>query len=266
MKEKYLRELYSELKKYNIPQDKIDVIISDCEKTYNLGLDAGIDEEDLIEKIGDPVKLASEYANAGNNFSFEGSKYSYLPTDDYQLKLEFINGTVDFIYHNNESLVVTDNKENEQYFTIEFDNNCLKISNKKKFKFAFKEKKKCEFKIYLPRGIRQKKVTIKDINSTIKGESFNANEIIVETVNGNISFNRLLADEVTISTVNGNYKACDIICKKLKANTVNGRMEIDNVEAKRIDLETVCGKIEIHHVDPDIVRSSKVLGKININQ
>ena len=265
MKKDFIDELRRELEQAGVSKDKAESIIDDYEKTIDIGLDAGIEFNDIVRKIGTPKSIAREFRKDYDDVDYSKlTKYIYEVEKPYDIDLGLINGFVEIKYHNSPKLVVIASEENDEYFLVQFIDNKLSIKNKKQLTFAFRDKRRGDFKIFLPDSIKQMKVKIDDVNTNLYFESFDCELFSYATVNGELKFDRLRTLDCKIKAVNGKMNIDTIDANKLAIDTVSGSVKIKEIYSKRVDVSNLSGKIEINKVDQDVIKTSG-FGSVKIN-
>ena len=268
MKRRFLLELELELRNNNVDEEKIKSIVTDYEKTFDIGYDAGLDYEAIIRKVGTPKSIASEYSGKKVNekviYSEEGITFN--PSELYNIRLDLVYGDVEIKHHNSDEILVLPDEDNYKYIDITFKDNVFSIKSTKRYKIFFNDKRKGNFIIYLPRDINVDKIKINDVISKFKIDYLSADKIKLNTVNGKLNINSITSNDLKIETVNGDVNIISINSSKCDLGGVNGSYTVNMIEAKRCDISTVSGNINIKNVDESILKVSKLAGRVKINQ
>lgn len=241
MFEKYIQELEQKLKENNIPTTEI---IAKYKNRYNLGIEAGFTEEEIIEKLGSVDKIVESYLKEENkfqekegNFSKTMKLFSISTINTIDVNINFIDGNK-IIYSMDEKL--------EKYYSVTFDeNNFIIKCEVQKIPFNIKG----DINIQIGKEIYFETFKLKGVSSdwNITGGVVYANnsyfssvsgDVLIDSikskstakinfVSGNFKIHNLNAKNIFVSGVSGDFIINKVKCHEFKANTVSGDMKVD---------------------------------------
>lgn len=259
MFENFINELEQKLKENNIPAEEI---IAKYNNRYNLGIEAGFTEEEVIKKLGSVEKIVESYLKEENkfqekegNFSKTMKLFSISSVNDLDVNITFIEGDK-ILYSMDEKL--------EKYYTVTFDENNFSIKCEvQKIPFNIKGfinvqiGKEIYFETFKLKGISSDwNITEGEIVADNIYLSTVSGDILIDTikvknnakinfVSGDFKINILNAKNISISGVSGDIKIDKVKCQDFKANTVSGDMVVDGYIEKTYT-STISGDIVIN--------------------
>ena len=260
MKNIYLNDLKEKLESNSV-ENAYD-ILTKIEKRYNLGLEAGLDEEEIEEMLGSVDDIVNQYTNVTVE-----EKKEKINNEEKVVSLEISsvsdNLTIEF-----------DDIKDIEYELINVNVDCYDISyEKKEFKLKYKKakflalnrKESGHIIVKLPNSIKYEKVSI----HTTSGEVVIKDELTckifkLNTVSGDVALDNVSSNYIKLSTVSGDITSLSLTGDEIYIDTVSGDMGSNVVNCDNLGLSTVSGDINITNAKASI-KASSVSGDINVN-
>lgn len=235
MKEEYLKKLKEKLEENDI-LDKENIYLK-YEARYNFGLEAGLSEEDIEERLGSVDSIIEQFKTK-----------EILPTT-FKEDINIKSTHDDIIFKVDDSIdkikVQFDSISEEFYNVVEEGDKISITYLENKFLLVNRKEIGC-VTILIPSNIKLGDISIysttgdisfdklecdnfylRTTNSDIKGTSLTCKNVSFSNVNGDVFISKVISDEGTISTVTGDYKS-DYYKGDLKINSVSGDVIIEN--------------------------------------
>jgi len=247
--------------KKNLTSDEIDEIIADHVEMIGSAIDDGLTESEIIEKFGDPRKLAEAISDF-EEFEKEEKEIEKVEVSNYKLWKKF-ETTGKYLKVNvrlvNEKMIYqsVDIDEIEIHvlgevdldkYELSYDNDVLTIDAPRKIGLFFLQTKKedVSFLVLLPENI-----VIDEFNHT--------------TINSEVQFLNLKAKDFTANTTNGDMIIKDSKLGDVKWHTVNGDIDVYQTKMKSLSTSHVSGDVIMHQVQiENDFRMSTVSGNIKV--
>ncbi len=289
----YIGTLRKELSKSNLGTTEISEIIFDYKEMISSALEEGISEEEIVEKFGDPRKIASELEKDDDNKTTEQKDINGFQLwkefdvfdNSISLDINLVNENTYYQISNYDKISVYYNGNvNIEKYELSFTNSELKLKSLKRLLvFAITQKNK-EFIVELPKAIFIDKFEQKTVNgekriinleiekakiSTVNGdliiESTSIGEGKINSVNGDLRLNNVKGESLTISQISGDTKVKKTkIRGAIKTSSVSGDIELKDVTCSEFKLSTVSGDLLGEEFYPQELAFSSVSGDIEI--
>lgn len=253
MKKEYIKNLEKALNEYNVENRKD--ILKKYIKRYEFGLESGMSEEEIEEKLGDPIEIAKKLADI-IDATFDEKK-------DYDAKIVISTEELDLIPSKDDKVHVELEELDPNDYLIDKDDNHLLIKRSKNNYFGTQIKGKIS--VEMPKFIILKNLEIASISSDIKADTLKSEKAYIHSNTGDVLVDSLLVDDLTIKTVSGDIKSNNIKAKKIKIDTVSGDIEIDSLIADELEIATISGDVNIKSAYVGKVTSNSVSGDVLIN-
>lgn len=241
---KFLKDLEKELKKLKVNAKEIEEILADHKEMMEAAKQEGLNEEEISNKFGDPVKVASELHEdaKGNPINFDDiecsvkfdiekftlvKEFEDIP-EDLEFKVSLVND--DYIlcdYDGDKIKVYQLNVKEIDKYDIKIEKNLFTLQREKgimKFSMSFRNNNGI-FLVLMPKGLKHK--------------SFN-----YSTVSGEVAINNLVVESFKLKSTNGDIMLSNVNLGESKFNLVNGDVEIEGLKALSLEISLVNGDIE----------------------
>lgn len=289
---KYLKDLETELRKNNLSEKEIEDILADHEEMIESAQKEGLTDEALVEKFGDPDKLAKELSDFTEKeevkTTFEGEhhyEFNNIP-EGYDAEITLINEDIEIKVVDKENLSVdVEGKFNPDLYDISFKNNLFKLKRQnKKERNYFGVRRSIKFIVCVPKTKRLGNFNIKLVNGDAKVlclitaaagiqtnngdliiEDFTTQELKLNTVNGDVKIEKLRCENFHASAVSGDFKINDMkVEEDFLVNLVSGDVEIKNSECDEAVIKTVSGDLKGNEFYPNVLSLRAVSGDVKI--
>lgn len=257
MKEKFINELREVLKENNV--NDIDSVIEKYSNYYDFGIEAGLSEEEIFEKMGTLNEIAFKYKNQEEEKKSERKSISkdlivFSLNDDIVIQYGDTDGIdIDFIKIKPETYQIINNSDKIE---IKFP----KYIRKTLFKSSG------TIKITIPYNTKFNNVAI----SVVSGD-FNLEEIVCDNfkytgTSGDVKIGKINANNaITFISVSGDIKGEAFASKELNIKQVSGDMIISRALTDSLVISSVSGDIEIEDCEYITKKVSTVSGDVYIN-
>lgn len=241
------------------PNELIDKI----EKRYNLGLEAGLTEEEIEEMIGDVDLVVDQYIDSLIDEDDENADET--STKSYAIEISTIGADV--------SIELVDAKDieyelidiNVDYYDIITEKNEFKIKYKKTKFLGLNRKASGQILVKLPNNIHYDRINVKTTSGDVTiSNPLNSNVVKLSTVSGDMNFDNINCDTIKLSVVSGDICGLSIEGKEVYVDTVSGDMTCNMINCDDLLLSTINGDINIAHATANI-KASTVTGEILTN-
>lgn len=273
MKEKYLNDLRMYLTQYGV-ENKEDIIIK-YKNRFELGLEAGFSEEEIIAKCGHPEIIAQSYENEETEIyeddiievvydNIEEGKSIILDSDAI-IKIKTISQDVKIIENDTVYTTIYIPEKIQKRFNQTIESNKIVLEYKNKSFFGDSSGGQLVIKLG-----QNASLTSLDIDTVSGDINCDVNNTItkntLKTVSGDIELRNSKSDLVETVVVSG-----DILCEnakgvEIKMSTISGDATFKNAEFKIFKGSTISGDINYVGNQAIIVESvSTISGEITIN-
>ncbi len=257
--DKYLEELEKYCTANNI--DSVP-IVEKIKSRFELGKEAGLTEEEIIERLGDySAYVSNEPKEQPLTFSESSMEYDYK-----SLEINLV-GNVDLTVCNSDddTIHIDMDEELEDIYELLVDDD--KIVLRSKNQHGCFNNINGDIELCLPNNLTYQTVSINDVNGDIDCDDYGfvCQNCYIETVNGDLSFAYIKSEICKISTVSGDIDIGNLFSEKTQIDTVNGDVEISKGKTTALDASSVNGDINFNGI-VDVVNSSTVNGDITINK
>ena len=269
---KFLKDLERELSKLNVNPKEIKEILEDHKEMMEAAKQEGLNEDQMSNKFGDPVKVASEIhsdlksAKAGINLNnvksiakFDTDKFSLVKAfHNVEKVLEFNIELIseDFIlsdYEGEDIQVYQKDIEKIDDYEINFDKEVFTLkrtSSKKVGKIFSFNKKSGEFLVLIPKGTNCKLFNYHTVSGDIVINDLSAISFKLKGTSGDVDLSNMNLGEAKFNFVNGDIEIQGFKALSLDISLVNGDVELQQgVVEKEISIHSVSGDIEINEVE-----------------
>ena len=253
-KELFFNCLKETLEANNI--ENIDEIISEYEKKYEIGVSAGMEEEDIIESLGKIEDILNKYVKK------ESDKITY------NIKVEDVFSS-DFRIHkqNKDGIDINVSKEIKDYVEISTENHNIIIRPSKEFKGHrfFRSLRSGLIDIYYGPNVLFDDISLTTVSGDFDVDDITCNSATIITVSGDFDFEYLNAKEALLSTVSGDIDFNRIFVDVCRIKTVSGDIKADYCQIENLEVTTVSGDVDLTGVVKN-KKSSSISGDITINE
>ena len=261
MKNIYMNDLKEALKNSSV--ENPDELINKIEKRYNLGLEAGLTEEEIEEMIGDVDLVVDQYIDSLIDEDDENDEITEIKS--YSIEINSITDDISFELIDTNDIEYELDGINLEYYDIITEKNELKIKYKKTKFLGLNRKASGRIIVKLPNNIQYNRVIIKSTSGDINiSNSLNANVVKLTTVSSDINFDNINCDTIKFSVVSGDITGLSIEGKEVYVDTVSGDMTCNMINCDNLSLSTITGDINIAHANANI-KASTVSGEILTN-
>ncbi|MGS0972467.1 MAG: DUF4097 family beta strand repeat-containing protein [Candidatus Izemoplasmataceae bacterium] len=271
----FLENLKKELEKRHFTKEDIEEILEDHQEMIEEAKNDGLSDDDLIEKFGEPSKLAEDLV--GSKSSNEETEE--VNTDDYKLLQSFpvLENNVDVIIsltsddvecvaHDEETIEVFYKKvKNINDYKLNFDGKVFSLEEKKKIGlFGFKMGSG-QFIVKVPKELNPNNLSIKIVSGEVALVQVNAKDVSLRAVSGNLVVRQGQYASLDMSIVSGDAKVNNVdISKDASINSVSGDITLSEVTAKNFFVKTVSGDCKGREFYPENVRLKSISGDMKI--
>lgn len=301
---RYLEDLEKELKKLNMSDAEIKEIINDHIEMLTEAQNDGVTDEELVEKFGDPDKLAKEIYQDGfdgksqNKEDFvmgEGDLKGYKLFKSFQgeltsVDIQLINEDISYFPYDGMAIEVYAKKINdEEEYDVSFENGELRlkrVSQKRRLGIFTVNSDSAKFAIRVPYEVFLQSFFMKVISGDGELTDITAEKVVLEstsgdfeianveskgklklkTVSGDFEIKGLKADELEISLVSGDAEIENgVVNKEVYANTVSGDVEVKGLKAGHVNFRSVSGDFEGEEVYIESLELKSVSGDFEIS-
>lgn len=227
MFEKFIEELEKKAKENNLNADEL---IQKYKEQYEIGIEAGLSEEEILKRFKSVDEIINEKLNIKNkrilkefNISLGGTIGDVKICNEKGNKIRYI---VPKNLLNDYEIIL-----NNDIFKIVPKNNNLKRHHG-------------DITIFVGEDIEFEHFEINNVNSDYDMKNFNIKclDFNFSNVNGDVVIENItIKEKASINTVNGDFDINKFACDKLVFDTVNGDIKIDNALINLLKVSTVNG-------------------------
>ena len=243
----YKEELIKKAEEKNIDYTEI---IKKYENRYNLGLEAGLTEDEIVNRFESVDEVLKTLENEKNS----NLKNFYLNFDSGDVTIKVVEGdSITYVY----------DKKFEEYYDVKEVDNKFSITYKKS-KFLYH--KNIELQVLVGEDVEFNEFRINLVSGDLvtKGK-ISAKEIKIDTVSGDASIDQFDSQDLAvISSVNGDISINNLKSTKGKISTVSGDITIKKALLNELGIGTVSGDVVIDGTVLSI-KSSSVSGDVVYN-
>lgn len=270
--EKFLEELRKALTEAKV--EKIEEIVSEYEEHFLVGHEAGMTDEEIIERFGTIDEIVESYKNLQEN-----NEMNYYLSLNLEIFDEFSIERTDA----NEIHLVAD-EEVFNYITVEKGMRSFRLKLKEERRFHT-IKPKYSGTLYIGKQMVFDQVAINNVSSDLKICSLKGKKLLIQnvsgdaeledmdfsenvkisSVSGDVDAKSITAPNVVISTVSGDFEIDEICCDDASLKDVNGDIRIGIMNEANVTLASVNGDIRIDSGNPNIVSQSSLNGAIYLD-
>lgn len=250
MKEKYLEDLKEALANLNIQDEEI---LNTYTKRFELGHEAGLNDEEIIEMLGSVDDVVAKYHSTSSTCKKR-----------LNCSLDFANLFSDFAIVSSKEPGISfqfdkdDDVENYVAIKISEDEISLKANNATK-------KHHFEGTMIVGPDICFDKFVICGVDTDLQICNLNMNTFNFSLVNGDVNFKNITAlQSVNLSVVTGDVMINSIVSPEVAISTTSGDVDIDEITADSIKLNTVSGDININRSNEAKYKINTVSGDVTI--
>ncbi|MBU1144522.1 MAG: DUF4097 family beta strand repeat protein [Firmicutes bacterium] len=257
---KFLEDLEAELKNNNLKDKEVKEILQDHEEMISEALEEGLTEEEIVNKFGDPKKLAKELADLNMHqetevdFDEEGFKlYKTFELTQKELNVQvgLVSEDIQYIADDEKSIRVyyKGNPELNKY-EVEYKDGTFSLKSPKNSSFNVFRRKgtetQIEFLLKLPKECLVQNMNHSGVHCDVSLNKINSKIMHFKTTNGDISINNCVTDSLHVETVNGDVELSNFITNSLRTSQINGNIEIKKSIVKEdFTSNTVSGDINL---------------------
>lgn len=261
------KEFFSNLEKAALDANlEVYKIINKYRNRYELGIETGMEEANIIAKFGTIEDIIKDYI-----FMEEQPKVASNHKDGLQMDLFEVDIISDDI-----KIISSQEPGISYHIDSRYKDDYEVISNEKKFMInTAKMKKKFgnlfsgKVSIYINENITFKEMHLFIVNSDVDALTYNAecDELKISSVNGDMKLSSFSVHDIAdVSTVNGDIKIQKLFVKNnLRISTVSGDIKIEDIECPNVDTSTVSGDITLTG-NVESINTSTVSGDIILNK
>ena len=263
MRDEYLKLLQEELENNGFVNT--DEIVDKYRKRYDFGLESGMSEEEIEERLGDPKEIVSKMTDESNKADNEYNESG----SDSPLKIEIMTVADDVKFEESidgETHVYMDDIDEESYEIINNNREIVIKSYKKKY-FSLNRRRPGLFTIALPKDYKLGKMKLNSNSGDfIAKTDLNTKNFTLNMVSGDADFKKVTAKEFTIHVVSGDCEIDEINTEEAQISTVSGDIDIDYILANNVKIDTVSGDITIKESSYAMnIKSNSISGKVMVN-
>ena len=259
MRDEYLNKLEEELE--NNGFINIDDVLDKYRKRYDFGLESGMTEEEIEERLGDPKEIVSKMTEQANN------TYEDNTNTNFKIEVSTVCDDVKFEESvDDETHVYMDDIEEDSYEIINNNREIVITSHTKKY-FGLNRRRPGLFTIALPKDMKLGKVNLSSSSGDfISKIDLNAKTFNLNLVSGDVDFKKITAKEITFHVVSGDLEIEEINAENATLSAVSGDMDIDYLLSNNLKVDTVSGDIKIKESSYGMnIKSQSIAGEIIIN-
>ncbi|MDD4596208.1 MAG: DUF4097 family beta strand repeat-containing protein [Candidatus Izemoplasmatales bacterium] len=292
---KYLESLKKELLKLRISEQEIEEILKDHEEMISEALAEGLSETEIVEKFGQPEKVAqdiadsnqTEEAETGNKRDMTLWKTMNVENGIVKTIVSLVSEDISYESANTNSITIYyKGDEDLSLYELSFISGELVFKRRSNFTnnfFSFRSRD-MHFIVVFPQKIEIGEFKHNSVSGDIDIKSITSKAIEVSSTSGDLSVTKIVAQTGKMSLVSGDLHLDHCIIERLSINTVSGDMNVNNLVVNdefRIDgvsgdvkinnsitkmtaFKTVSGDLDGTEFYPESIALSSVSGDINI--
>lgn len=265
-KEKFIFGLRNALKENNVAD--IDNVILKYDNWYDLGLEAGLSDDEIVKKFGsydDIIKSLNEEVVFNDNNSNNQNEEIVLCDirDGYSISINMLNESIKINFAEIDFVKIKyDGDLKLDDYVFEYKD--AKVSIKRKQISMFK-KRNGNMVITLPKLKSISQFSFNTTSGKLDVDILKAiDKISFNSVNADIKCNGLSSNVLKIKTISGKMSFGYIEAESYKINSISGDIEIIEIEAKDGEISNVSGDIVIYETNTNPYAHT-ISGKLSIN-
>ena len=250
MFEKFIEELTKKAQENNV---NVDELIKTYQNHYQLGLEAGLSEEEIVARFGSVDEIFGLKQQKTVRY-FKLFKVALLHDGD----LTFKTSPDDSIHIDIEENAI------DYYNTIISDDELIIEPLQKEMKLL--RRVSGDITIHFPETTSFKKVELKGISSDIDAKEFGfvCEDFSLNSTSSDCNFIYIKADLAKFATVSGDIDVTNLFASTCSIATVSGDFKTNRSAIYKLNASTVSGDISING-KVEKVKSSSITGDITIN-
>lgn len=256
MKETYLNNLSKALDSVNAKNK--DEILKKYEKRYDFGLESGLTEEEIEQKLGDPSVIAKEYQNN------DKSEKEFDFKNNYNLIVHTINDNVRVKKSIDNKIHIKFDFDDYDNYNITDNGSGVRVEYQKTKFFALNRKKPGEILIELPSDVVFDLSEITSSSGDIYVDYIKCNRAIFSSTSGILKITDLDTKTVSLTTVSADIMIDKISGDRVSISTVSGKIDADKIDSTSLIVDTISGDINVNNTDSRL-KISSITGNITVN-
>lgn len=250
MFEEFIAELTKKAQENNV---NVDELIKTYQNHYQLGLEAGLSEEEIVARFGSINEIFGlKQQKTVNHFKLfkvallHGGDLTFKTSPDDSIHIDIEKNAIDY------------------YNTIISDDELIIEPLQKEIKFF--KRVSGDITIYFPETTSFKKVELKSITSDINAKDFGfvCEDFSLSSTSSDCDFIYIKADLAKFATVSGDINIANLFAATCSIATVSGDFKTSRGAISKLNASTVSGDISING-KVEKVKSSSISGDITIN-
>ena len=273
-KQSFMNQLKSSLD-FLSPKE-LKEIVAEFEEHFEVGQEKGYTEQQLVDQLGDPSKIAEEYKsamlkNAGldeeiphekpqpepaKTTSQSGSSNhvsiheKYSPDQVTSIEVQTVSSDIRFRSGNGDIEVDIEGDTNSDIGVMfggigtTFSNGKLTIYQRAKwFNLFHWFRKEPSFSITVPKSLLCD-LSIETVSGGVTLPHFKGEKINIQGVSGSMHLGDIYGEKIQATTVSGNLSLDKYQGDSLKINTTSGNLKLSSIATSTITIKTVSGDIK----------------------
>lgn len=236
--------------------ENIDEIISEYERKYEIGISAGMSEEETIDGLGKIEDILNKYVKKESNKSTYNLKVEDVFSSDFRIQKQDKDG-----------IDINVSKEIKDYVDVITENHniIIKPSKEDKGYRIFRNIRSGYIDIYYGPNVSFDKISLTTVAGDFDVDEITCNSATIITVSGDFDFEYLNAKEALLSTVSGDIDFNRLFVDVCRIKTVSGDIKADYCQIENLEVTTVSGDVDLTGVVKN-KKSSSISGDITINE
>lgn len=247
--EKYLSELEDALNAQGV--ENVDEILQVYRNRFELGYQADMSDEEIIEMLGEIDSIVSKYSNKSNKINYD-VKLNLTPFSDFAIK-----------YNDKEGISFKLDENIEKYMEVVFDGNKIELRYKKNIGL-FKFNKRYDGTMYIHRDTFFESLIIENTSCDVQSCNLDGDDIQISTVSGDMHFKNISSRQFIAKTTSGDFAFNDINASQINLRTVSGDFSIKRMTSDNCNIDTVSGDVTIDFASCDHCACKSISGDIYI--
>jgi len=253
-------------------ETEIADIIADHEEMINNAIEAGLSEDELNKKFGDPHRLAEELAGGETSSGVDEDdmvlwKTFAVTSEPYSVEIKSTDEEISFRPSKDGQIhVYYHGKRPSDKVGCTFEDNKLVFTTPKTremFFFMRSHGDTSYFVFELPIEPVVDEFKLTNINGDCHLNGLTINQFVINTTNGDISCQNLSIDEVKWNTVNGDMSLSSTRAGSILTSQISGDMTLKKLEVKAdIKMSSVSGDIRVEDTSCDELDLNTVSGDL----
>lgn len=256
-------------------------IIEKYRKRFEMGLEAGLTEKEIVDKLESPKTVAANYKKFQdeNDVKFENRNTNENNQSEKLIqisKLILEEGSNVFISGLNQNIIVEPSEDIYSYVLVSeniisdvtMDNSQDRIKANYKFKGILnKNTRSGQIVVRIQQGLSLNKIDVKSVSKDISYNLLNSvKKVELDNVSGDINITDCYADICDAHTISGHISAKKLMVINGEFNSVSGNFKIENSIIKILKSTTISGKIVFDgNEDVTLDGVSTLSGKLIVN-